>query len=209
MWILSDQKLTMPNINWFELPYSHSWEKNVDSIMNPGSKVTWPQYVAEMVIYWRTQIIKDYKEIKRGPGWYKTIPKVVRDLNQQASVICNYFPHINDEPLVAVAFRNYFRRTHTLKIGQFRKVRFTEKNGRKILNITQDEKTIIIGITAELERLLEQRNIFAKASEKVKAQAEKKDVSFKTTTSTPKKGSLASILALEQKQIKKDPPQAE
>jgi hypothetical protein len=172
--------------------------------MNPGSKVTWPQYVAEMVIYWRTQFIKDYKDIQRGQDWHKTIQKPVRDLNQQAAVICNYFEHPNKEPLVAVAFRNFFRKTKPMKIGQFRKVRFTEKNGRRVSNITQDEKDVVTGINAELNRLIIQRDMFIAATPKSKDPLKsQEEIKFKTTGSSKKKGGLGNILALEQ-QLKKD-----
>ena len=193
-------------INWFELKYNHvgRWEKKIDSIMNPGTKITWLQYIAEMIICCRVQLLKDYKDIQRGPDWYKSISKAVRDLNQQASVICNYFPHIDDEPLVSVAFRNYFRKRRPLKIGTFRKVRFTEKDGRKVGNITQDEKDTVVGIQAELDRLIAQRNVFVDAAPKIieEPKATSK-VRFKTA-GTSKKSSLEALIALEQEQIKKN-----
>jgi hypothetical protein len=186
----------MLNIDWFNIPYNHKWEKNVDSVMNPGTKITWPQFVAEMVIYWRTQFLKDYKDIQRGPNWYRSIPKAVRDLNQQASVICNFFEHPSKEPLVTAAFKNWFRTNKPMKIGQFRKVRSTIKNGRQVSNITQDEKTAIIGIAAELEKLIKQRNAFATVAPKEQSKP-KEDIKFKTSSDSKKKG-LADILALEQ-----------
>jgi hypothetical protein len=169
--------------------------------MNPGSKITWPQYVAEMIIYLRTQILKDYKDIQRGPKWYASIPKPVRDLNQQASVVCNYFEHPTKEPLVAAAFRNYFRKVRPLKMGQYRKVRFTTKGGKQVSNITQDEKDIVTGITAELDRLTKQRNAFVSVAPKPKSED---PIKFKTTQKAPAKGAgLASIMALEE-QLKKN-----
>lgn len=186
-------------IDWYDLPYNHAgrWERKYVSIMNPVVKVTWPQFIAEMVIYWRTQILKTYKDIKIGDGWYKPITKAVRDLNQQACVLCNYFPHPDDEKMVEVAFKNFFRRNRSLKLGQHRKVRYTEKNGRKVLNITQDEKDVVIGVTAELNILLEKRNIFQKEGTKLEEAKKPETVTF--NTSTPKKSKLANLLALEQK----------
>lgn len=186
----------MTNIDWKTLPYDHSgrWGKNVESIMNPNSKVTWPQLIAEFVIWFRRQLIKDYKDIKLGPKWSNQIQKQVRSLNQQASVLCNYFPHPNDEPLVKVAFKNYFRKFKPLKIGQFRKVRFTKKNNREVSNITQDEKDIVIGIKTELDRLIKQREQFKVVATKEIKKEEK--VTFKTSSSG-KSGSLAQILKME------------
>jgi hypothetical protein len=199
------RKLERQNVDWNNLAYDHSgrWEKNVDSIMNPGSKITWPQYVAEMVVFWRTQFLKNYQDIQRGPGWYESIAKHVRDLNQQATVICNYFPHPNDESLVTVAFRNYFRKNRPMKIGQYRKTRATEKNGKQVSNITQDEKDTVLGIKAELDRLMSQRELFIKSAPKTKEEPKVQgEIKFKTQSSNKKK-SLADIMALEEKQLKK------
>lgn len=155
----------MEEIDWLNLPYNHSgsWEKNMDSIMSPGTKVTWPQLIAEFVIYWRTKYIDSYKGIKQGEGWYRSIAAQVRKLNQQASVICNYFPHPNDEPMVIVAFRNWFRNNRTMKIGQFRKVRSTTKNGKTVVNITQDEKDTVYGLKTEFDKIIKQRKAFLDA----------------------------------------------
>lgn len=186
------------NINWIELPFNHAgrWESKIPSIMNPGSKVTWPQFIAEMVVFWRTKFLKDYKDIRMGPDWYKAIPKAVRELNQQASVLCNYFPHPDDEPLVIVAFKNFFRKNRPCKIGQYRKTRATKAGTH---NITQDEKDVIMGINEELKRLISQREAYMVAMPDNRPETPTPAV-FKTMTATQiKKGSLASLLELERK----------
>lgn len=202
----------MAEINWYELPYNHAgrWEKKYDSIMDPGSKVTWPQFVAEMVIYWRIQFLKDYRDIKVGHGWHNSICKAVRDLNQQAAVICNYFPHPDDEKIVEAAFRNFFRRNRPMKIGRYRKVRFTEKGSRKVLNITQDEQDVVRGITHELEQLRARREIFTAEAKKIETKKDPKAITFNTTASKPtgQKVGLAALMELE-KQLKQKQSAAE
>jgi hypothetical protein len=164
--------------------------------MNPnGPKITWPQLIAEYVIYWRTKFLNDYKDVKMGDGWSSSCSKAVRDLNQQASVLANYFPHPDSDPLVKVAFKNFFRNRKPLKIGQYRKVRVT-KNGKQ--NITQDEKDVIKGIATELERLIKQRDMFVATSPKVLERKEQESVNFGSKSSSPKKVSLAEIAKLEE-----------
>jgi len=143
-------------IDWFVLPYKHSWHKTIPSIMNPtpGVMVTQPQFLAEAIISIRCDVMKVYSTVRKGPGWSAIIMKQVRSLNQQASVICNYFPQ---DGLSFVAMKNWLRRFRPLKIGQYRKVRFTEKNGKKRLNICQDEIDVVSGIFVEYERLLQQQ----------------------------------------------------
>ncbi len=191
-------------IDWFDLPYDHAgrWEKKIDSIMNPGSKVTWPQFVAEMVIYFRTKILDDYRDVKIGPDWYKTRMKEVRNLNQQACIICNYFPHPDEEKLVYAAFKNFFRNAKPLKIGQFRKVRYTEKNGKKISNITDAEKDVISGISVELSRLIKQRDIFSQTKPAMQEVVAPEAVTFRQNT-VVSKSKLASLLELENRLNKK------
>jgi hypothetical protein len=187
----------MSNIDWTVLPYDHSgrWSKKYDSIMNPrGDKITWPQLVAEFVIYWRTEFLKDYKNIQFGPDWYKTITKQVRQLNQQACSICNYFPHPDDEPLVVVAFKNVFRKNRVMTIGQFRKVRKT-KDGK--INITQNEKDILTNITYELKRLVDQRDIFKNIPIEITQPTVNKEVTYSKTQFGNVK-SPASIIKLEE-----------
>lgn len=181
-------------IKWTEdLPYDHKgrWQANIESIMNPGQKITWPQFISEMVCYNRTRYWTTYKDVKRGNDWHKSIPKQVRDLVQQSYVLCNYFPHPADEPLVIVAFKNVFRNFATTKIGQFRKVRVT-KTGKQ--NITQDEKDVITAVNKELERLIEQRNVFKEAIQIAKVQSEgQKTGEIKFDTGTKKSRKKASI----------------
>lgn len=146
-------------IDWNTVPHSHKYTKNKTSIFNPSEKekITFPQFVAEMVLFNRERFIKDFQKLPRGKGWSNAISAQVRKLVQQAHVICNYFPSVDEDPLTEIAFRNYFRNNRVFKIGQYRKVRVT-KAGK--CNITQDEKDIIKGITVEYNKLLEKKNIF-------------------------------------------------
>lgn len=179
-------------IDWTNQPYNHkTWPKDQKSIMNPNARVTWPQFIAEMVVWNRTRIINEYKQIKMGEGWSNAISDKVRKLVQQAYAICNYFPHPNEEPLVYVAFKNFFRNNRVLKIGQFRK-------GRK--SITQDEKDVVKGVMVELDKLLKQRNVFAESTEKIIQEDPSKEKTFRTEQTTAKpKNSLSALLELERK----------
>lgn len=179
------------------MPFDHSgrWHKKFPSIMNPGGdKITFPQLVAEFVVYWRVELMKDYQNIKCGNGWYLPIQSQVRHLNQQSHTICNYFPHPDDEPLVVPAFKNVFRRLRPLTIGGFRKTRQT-KNGK--LNITQAEKDIIVAIECELERLIGQRDVFKDVVKEVIKQDDK--VVFSTDRPKNNFKTPMSIINLERK----------
>lgn len=186
-------------INWKVLPYNHSWQAKYQSIMDPSSKITWPQFVAECVIYFRTKVIPAYKDIKVGQGWYHPIIKEVRALNQQAAVICNYFEHPDKEPLVVVAVKNWLRRTKALKIGRFRKTRvcINKETGRENLTITQDEKDTILGIQAELDKLLKQRQAFSAPTIEIKRDNIKYDNQSKPIIENNK--SINSLLELEKR----------
>lgn len=190
-------------IDWFNLPYDHAgtWSKKFDSIMGSTSKITWPQFISEMIIFLRVKVLPNYNDVKLGNDWYKSLMREVRMLNQQASAICNYFPHPDNEPLVIVAFKNFFRKHRPLKIGQFRKTRFTEKNGRKISNITQAEKDVVIGIDDELQRLIKQRDIFINCKSSLSENVGQGEISFKPTQSSSGK-SIKSLIELEQTLIK-------
>lgn len=138
--------------------YSGRWRQNFTSIMNPnGSKITFIQYLAEIICWNRMQVLKSYSDVKIGPQWYSTIQKDVRSLNQQAAALTGYFPFYEDEPLVVPAFKNFFRKHRTLAIGGFKKNRVTKKG---TIAISQEEKDCIIGISTELDRLIKQREIF-------------------------------------------------
>lgn len=171
-------------------PYSHKWHKIHVSIMNPIAKITFPQYIMEMAVYNRTKFLKTFPKIQKGPKWSQQIAKQVRQLCQQASVICNYFPHPDDEPLVVVSFRNFFRTNRTTKIGAFRKARIN-KTGKS--NITIDEKDVVTGITKELKRLQKQRDMF----KTVLKDKDLDEIKFKTNHGTIRKDNKQSILELE------------
>lgn len=177
-------------MDWKVVPYSHKYPKAFTSIFNPQSKITFPQFVAEMVIFNRARFIKDFPKIEKGPGWSKQISKVVRGLVQQATVVCNYFPDINEDPLVEEAFKNFFRNNRVFKIGQYRKVRVT-KAGK--LNITQDEKDIINGIDAEYKKLVKKRQIFRE----VRTVDEPQKTKIVSKYSSKSKGVLDDILEME------------
>jgi hypothetical protein len=186
-------------MEWDKLPYNHAgkWQKNIQSIFNPDSKITWVQFIMEMVVYNRTRYLKNYPVILKGPRWSHTIANQIRALSQQSSALVNYFPHIEDEPLVAVAFKNVFRNNRVIKIGQFRKAR-VKKTGNS--NITKDEKDIILAVTKELERLIKQRDTFKNAISKSLEEKPKniQDVKF-GYRSKAIKGGLGSLIELENK----------
>lgn len=188
------------NINWFEEPpYQHEgWPKNLDSIMNPnGGKVTWPQLLSEYVIFWRKKLLPNYKDIPMGADWYKTISAPVRQLNQQTNNILRYFPHIKDEPLTIVAFKNWCRKNRPLTFGGYRKTR-VNKQGKCL--VTQAEKDVVIGVWAELEVLIKQRNILSEVAKKnpIKPREELLKV-FKSESVKPSEGSIAYLIELENK----------
>lgn len=170
----------MNNIDWINLPYDHSgrWSKIYNSIMNPSAKITWPQFIMEMVIYHRSKYLKDYPKIQKGPNWSEYIQKQVRSLSQQAYMIVKYFPHPDDEPLIVPAFKNYFRQNRVMKIGQYRKTR--QKDGKCL--VTQDEKDLVKGIACELNRLKENRNRMMQSASKTTDvdNKEKKQISYRT-----------------------------
>ena len=193
------------SIDWKTLPYDHKgrWEKNYDSILAPGEKVTWPQFIVEMVIYWRKKIIKGYPEIKMGKGWSRPIQTQVRNLEHQAAVICNYFPHPQDEPLVVYAVKKYFRTNRPLKLGGFRKNRFkiNEKTGRESTTISQTEKDIVLGIRNELDKVLATRNVYHEITPVEPKKPH--EITFGPAKRPVKKAGLSYLLSLE-KQIKNE-----
>jgi hypothetical protein len=182
-------------IDWNKIYNHEEWSKDQVSIMNPLAKVTWPQFIAEMVVWNRTKIISSYKNIQRGPGWSSAIPSDVRKLIQQAYAIANCFPHPKNEPLVYVAFKNYFRNHRVLKIGQLRKTRIKDNK----LMITKEEKDIIVGVTAELNRLMAQRDIFVNTKPTEPPVVSTEPTTFRTENQNQQKSSLSNLLALEQK----------
>ena len=198
---MKKQLAEVAKIDWANLPFDHSgrWEKKFQSIMNPtpSGRVTWPQLIAEFVVYWRSRIIKTYHKINKGEGWSTPVQAEVRKLNQQTAAICNYFPHPDDEPLVIVAVKKFFRENKPLKIGQFRKSRVT-KTGK--VNITQDEKDIVKGISFELSKLISQRDIFSTVFKPPTTKIVE-PITFSTSPSLiqGKKMSILDIAALENK----------
>jgi len=118
--------------------------------MNPMSTITFPQLVAEMVFFNRSTYIKTYPKIQKGSGWTKGIESQYRSVIQQCYNLCNYFPKADDNKLVELSFRNFFRNNRCMAIGAYRKTRLTKNNK---INISQAEKDVIKGITYELEKL--------------------------------------------------------
>lgn len=186
------------NIDWKDpLPFDHKgrWHKNIVSFMTPGQKVTWPQFIAECVIWNRHRFWKQYKDIRPGLEWYKPIQKQVRDLCQQANTIVNYFPHPDDEPLVVLAFKNTLRNFNITKIGQFRKVRVSS-DGKQ--NITQDEKDFITSVWVELNKLTSQRDTFKLCKIDLEEKKKIEDIKFDTDNSkTSKKISIKELMERE------------
>lgn len=177
-----------------ELPYQHTYQKNLQSIFDPNAKITAPQFISEMLIWNREHYIKSHPKLPRGEGWSRSIVTQFVKLVQQATALLNYFPHIQDEPLVLVAFKNVFRNHAVMKIGGFRKVRVT-KEGK--INITKEEKAIVTMIEEELNRLIKQRDSFKVVAEK-QIQKNPEQTTFKTTVGSSKKN-FKSLLDLESK----------
>lgn len=185
-------------MDWNENPkYSHKgkWEKKFKSIMSPDNLITFPQFLVEMIVYNRRRFLKDFPKFELGPKWSNAIQKQVGSLCQQAHAVCDYFPHPDDEPLVEAAFRNYFRCNRVFKIGQYRKTRFT-KTGK--CNITQDEKNVVLGINAEFQRLLKQRDMYKVVSEEIQ-EKENKDIKFITTRKSKETKNILNLLRVEEK----------
>jgi hypothetical protein len=191
------------NIDWVNLPYNHNgtWIKNKQSVMSPGTLVTWPQLLAEIVIYNRIKIIKSFPKVQLGPGWSCAIAGQVKGLIQQMHVICNYFEHPNTDPLVEVAFLHYFKNNKALKVGGFRKIRVT-KAGK--INITDTEKDTVKGLMYEFNRLKEQRDKFAKVQRDIinvnQGDPLPTEISFRSGETSVKgeKLSLAELIRREQ-----------
>ncbi len=188
-------------IEWNEWPfYNHEnrWVKKYQSIMDPTSKVTWPQLIAEFVIFFRKRYIKGYPDVPTGKGWSQAIQKQVRDLNQQASIICAYFPHPDDEPLVVHAVKKYFRENKPLKIGKCRRIRIIKNKNREKVNISQAEKDVVLGINHELMKAIKARNICSEVIIPVTTE-ESKEKTFNTQEFAhgKKRGNLSYLLELE------------
>ena len=146
-------------MDWVNLPYDHSgrWKKEFDSVMNPGTKITWPQLIAETICYFRSKIFKfPEHNIQRGPGWYRTIQQRVRNLNQQAATICRYFPHPDDDAKIKEAVLVFLYKTRPLGLGGYRKHRVKNSNNRQVSIITKQEKDIVIGIQETYDKLKNQ-----------------------------------------------------
>ena len=143
-------------VDFYNVPYDHSgrWDKNEKSIFNPGTFVTWPQFLAECVIWWRSKLIKDFPKITYGKGWSNAISGQYKRLIQQMYQLCNYFPHPEDDKLVRVSFKNYIRKNRVTQVGSYRKNRIT-KDGK--LNISDAEKDFVKGVEHEFNQLKKQR----------------------------------------------------
>lgn len=175
-----------PNFNSAEPPYKHGkWTARFKPVMNssPGAKnITFPQFIVEMVVFFRSKLLKDWKHVKRGPDWHKNIGTQVRNLNYQANFILNWFPHPDEEPLVEVAFRNYFKLNRTCAIGGY------VKNKKKL---SQQEKEVIKGVWSELSRLQSRRSQMCSLSDKEKQYIENlknnSNIKFRTKSVKPNK----------------------
>lgn len=185
------------DIDWTETPHKHKWIKNRTSIFNNEDKITFPQFIAEMVIYNRNKYWKKYHEVGTGPGWSIPLSKEYTGLIQQATTLCNYFPHPDEDPLVDGAFRNYFRNFRITNIGQYRKIRVKE-DGKS--NITDQEKNVVKGVLIEYNKLTSAKQMFVQQTPKDVAETVRKDV--KAVVNSPKpqtKLSIAELKKMEQK----------
>lgn len=197
MWLFSNQKQKMA-INWKDKPpYDHAgrWKKNIKSIMNPGAEVTWPQFICEMVIFNRTRFVKDFPKILRGKGWSNQIQSQVRSVVQQAHNICNYFPHPDDDPMVFVATKNFFRNNGCCKLGGFKKNRVS-KAGKCL--VSQAEKDVVKGITSEYDKLSRRRSAFVDTAPKQNIERDTGKIQYRLVTNA-KKGKMSSLIDLEKK----------
>jgi len=185
-------------MNWKELPYSHSWEKTYTSVFNPTTKVTFPQFIAEKILYNREKYIRGFEKFSRGAGWSKDNSGMIRRLVQQCNTICNYFPHVQEDPIVELAFKNAIDKNKIMKVGQYRKTRIT-KDGK--LNITQDEKDVYNAINSEYEKLKKKRDTFkAFHNEPIhKSEQDVQSVSSLTKSKNKGKKSIQALMALEEK----------
>jgi hypothetical protein len=185
-------------INWTTLPYHNEWQRKYDSIMNLGAKVTWPQLICEMIIDNRIKYIKTFPKISKGEGWSQPISGQVRRLIQQCYSICNYFPSIEQEPLVELAFRSVIKNQRICKIGTYRKNRVS-KTGK--CTVSNDEKDFVLAVSYQLESLVSKRdNIIKIASEPVVEKP--KEVEYKPNQAiinAPKKRGMTSLLDIEKR----------
>ena len=165
--------------------------------MNPQAKVTWPELVAEFTIFWRSRLIKSYPKITKGENWSNIVAGQFRRLIQQIYTICNFFPHPDDEPLVYVAFRKYWRHNRVTSVGSYRKCR-TKINdkGNEVLNVSKEERETIRGINFELQRLISERDAKKHSVEDFeKGDQDNKDVTYSKRPA--QKRGVGSLLSLE------------
>ena len=148
----------MKRIDWVNQPYCHKgkYKQEIESIFNPGSLITFPQYMAEIVILNRERIIPGFQKIMRGPGWSYQLGKPYINLVQQCTCLCNYFPFYKDDLLAQTAILGFFRDKKVLKVGSYRKIRIS-KDGH--CTITKEEKTVVFGIMFIYDKLVEQNSI--------------------------------------------------
>lgn len=176
------------------LPFNNAgrWSQEMDSIMNPGQKCTLPQYIAQKVLETRCKYLKDHPKITKGPGWSTAVSKQVRQLCQQAAVICNYLPHPDDDPLVIPTIKSYFTENRIFSIGQYRKTRVT-KSGK--LNITQYEKDVANGLLAKYNQLKTKKEKIVNSTPILEEITKVEPSKEQTTIVTNKKrGRLSNIL---------------
>jgi hypothetical protein len=165
-----------------QTPYNHAgrWSKKFDSIFCPGDKITFPQYVTEMLVWCLSTWAEPYKSIKKGPGWSTAVSKQIRSISQQSYHICNHFPHPDDDKLVVLAFRNYFRKHKPNTIGRYRK---TDKSA------TKAEKDTINAINFEYKTLKSQEEKITNSAPTQQEPIEQKaieDIKFRSSTGKSK-----------------------
>ena len=132
------------------------YTKSLTSIWDSPNKVTWPQYIAELVIYNRSLFIDKYKSLNKGKEWWVPISSEIRSLNQQAAHILSYFDNPEDDSMVNMAIHNHIKKRSVCKIGGYRQDK---------LKATFDEKSVVRSIQKELDIL----KISLKKAEQVEA----------------------------------------
>ncbi|TXT66090.1 MAG: hypothetical protein BAJALOKI3v1_50090 [Promethearchaeota archaeon] len=180
-------------INWSNPKWDHAGKlpKEFDSLFNPGSKITWTQYIAELIIKNRVKYIKSYPKITIGNNWYHPINAEVRKLCQSASYIIKFFPHYKDNSSVIPAFRRYITSKPVFKLGMPKKS-LVKKNGKA--NITQHEKDIILGVWSYIKDI---ESVKSKADIVDNKVCKKDSIKFDTGSVGKKKSGIRNLRNIE------------
>lgn len=145
------------------------YTKCVNSIYDPGSLVTWPQYLVEMIIQNRGEFIPKYK-LNKGKNWWVPLGTEMGRLQMQAAHILSYFDSPEDDKIVAASIVRYVKVRKPTKMGTFKK--FKNK-------ATQDEKYFVKAIQMEINSFKSQMEKVKKTPVVVKEQPPKEEQKHK------------------------------